>query len=147
MKAYILKIVGAALIAAFSEYLVPEGWQKYMKLISGFIIISILISPFTGKTTTKLFDEFKVDTSYTLEGEKMMYENIKEELEKRVEEDITLRAAEEFSADVEASVTVRTNSEGKIEQVETIRLSGKKDDRITERLKFVYGTEEVIWIE
>lgn len=147
MKTYILKIVGAALIAAFSEFLVPEGWQKYMKLISGFIIISVLLSPFIGKNSAKLFDDFKVDSQYTEEGTELMYEKIKEELEKKVEEDIALRISEEFSQNVEAKVSIKTNNEGKIESVRQIELTGKKDDKITERLKFVYGTEEVIWIE
>lgn len=146
MKAYILKIVGAALIAAFSEYLVPEGWQKYMKLISGFIIITVLISPFTGAKSVKLFDDFKMEEEYIQDGEELMYENIKEQLEKDVAEDIKKRVSEEFSKEVEARVTVKTNSEGKIESVERIEIEGKKDDKITERLKYVYGTEEVIWI-
>ena len=148
MKAYILKIVGAALLSAFSEYLVPKEWQKYIKLLSGFIIISILISPFTSKNTPDLFEDFRPDTEYTVEeGEKLMYENLREELEKKVEEDIVLRVFEEFSQNVTADVTIKTDSEGKIESVKRIELTGKKNDNITERLKFAYGTEEVIWIE
>jgi len=148
MKSYILKIVGAALLSAFSEYLVPKEWQKYIKLLSGFIIISILISPFTSKNKPDIFDDFQADTEYTVEeGEKLMYENFREELEKKVEEDIVLRVFEEFSQTVTAEVTVKTDSEGKIESVRRIELTGEKNDKITERLKFAYGTEEVVWIE
>lgn len=147
MKAYILKIVGAALLCAFSEHLVPEGWQKYMKLISGLIIISVLISPFTGKSSVSLFDGFIPESTYIHEGEEMLFSEIKKELEKKVEEDIRLRVSEEFSVDVEAKVTVKTTSDGKIEKVQKILLTGIEDNSITERLKFVYGTEEVIWVE
>ena len=139
--------VGAALLCAFSEYLVPESWQKYMKLISGFIIISILLSPFTKQTDTQIFEGFELDSSYTEEGEELMYEEIKTELEKKVAEDIKLRVAEEFSANVEAEVKVKTASDGKIEKVDKILLTGDKNNNITERIKFVYGTEEVIWLE
>lgn len=147
MKAYILKIVGAALLSAFSEYLVPNGWQKYIKLISGFIIISVLISPFSAKFSTDFLDDFEFDSKLLSEGEDLMYEKVKSELETRVKDDIILRVSEEFSQNVDAVVTVKTNSKGEIENVERIELKGKKNDDITKRLKFLYGTEEVIWIE
>ena len=147
MKVFILKIVGSALLCSFSEHLVPEGWQKYMKLISGLIIISVLISPFTEKNSLKLFDGFKPDSTYTDRGEEILFDEIKKELEKRVEDDIHLRVSEEFSEDVTAKVTIKTTPDGKIEKVQKIVLTGSENDNISERLKFVYGTEEVIWIE
>ena len=147
MKVFILKIVGAALLCSFSEHLVPEGWQKYMKLISGLIIISVLISPFTEKNSLKLFDGFNPDSTYTDRGEEILFDEIKKELKKRVEDDIHLRVSEEFSEDVTAKVTIKTTPDGKIEKVQKIVLTGSENDNISERLKFVYGTEEVIWIE
>lgn len=147
MKAYILKIVGAALLAAFSEYLVPANRQKYMKLVSGLIIISVLISPFAKNVHLPAFDEFPAAKTYTEEGEALMSQNIKTELEKNISEDIVTRVYDEFCTDVEASTRVRTDPEGKIESVERIELKGKENSKITERLKFVYGTEEVVWID
>ena len=147
MKAYILKIVGAALLSAFSEYLVPKEWQKYIKLISGFIMISVLISPFSAKFSYDFLDDFEFDSKLITEGEYLMQEKVKTELETRVKNDIILRVSEEFSQNIDATATVKTNSRGEIENVERIELKGKKNDKITERLKFVYGTEEVIWIE
>lgn len=148
MKAYILKTVGAALLSAFSEYLAPKDWQKYIKLISGFIIISVLISPFSSKTPAVLFEDFEIDAEYTKkEGEEIMHDKIKEELQKKVEEDIVLRVSQEFSQSVSAKVDIKTNSDGLIESVKRIELTGEKNDSVTERLKFAYGTDEVIWIE
>ena len=129
------------------EYLVPNGWQKYIKLISGFIIISVLISPFSAKFSTDFLEDFEFDSKLLSEGEDLMYEKVKSELETRVKDDIILRVSEEFSQNVDAVVTVKTNSKGEIENVERIELKGKKNDDITKRLKFLYGTEEVIWIE
>ena len=147
MKVYILKIVGAALLCAFSDYLVPVGWQKYMKLISGFIIITVLLSPFTSDTGKNLFEDFKMDPVYTEKGKDRLYEEVKKELEKKVSEDIILRVAEEFSVDINATVSVKTTADGKIDKVEKIFLTGEKNNKITERIKFVYGTDEVIWLE
>lgn len=74
-----------------------------------------------------------------------MRESVRDELEKAVETDIERRAEEEFSQKVKADVRVRTDGEGKIERVEKIKLFGREREEITERLKFVYGTEEVVW--
>lgn len=145
MKAYILKIVGAALLAAFSEYLVPQGWRKYVKLVSGLIIISVLISPFGRRVDFSDFEEIGGGEEYAAEGESLMRESVRDELEKAVETDIERRAEEEFSQKVKADVRVRTDGEGKIERVEKIKLFGREREEITERLKFVYGTEEVVW--
>ena len=145
MRAYILKIVGVALIAVFSEYIVPKDWQKYMKLISGFIIISVIISPLSKGFKTEIFPDFEIDNKYIEEGTKKMYENIKTQLEEDVSADIKLRVNEEFSENVEAKVTIKVNDEGKIEKVQKIELFGEENPQITERLKFVYGTEVVIW--
>lgn len=147
MRPYILKIVGAALLSAFSEYLVPKEWQKYIKLLSGFIIISVLISPFSTKFSNDFLDDFEFDSEFLSEGENLMHEKVKTELESRIKNDIILRVSEEFSQNIDASVKVKTNSKGEIENVERIELKGKKNNDITKRLKFVYGTEEVIWIE
>ena len=147
MKSYILKIVGAALLSAFSEYLVPKEWQKYIKLLSGFIIISVLISPFSSDFSASFLDDFEFDSTFVSEGENLMHEKVRAELEARIKNDIIQRVSEEFSQTVDATATVKTNSKGEIENVERIELKGKKNDNITERLKFVYGTEEVIWIE
>ncbi len=146
MKAYILRIVGAALIAAFSEHLVPKEWQKYMKLISGFIIISVLIAPFTGEKTKTLFDDFDISWEYKEKGEELMLENIKAQLEEDIAKDIALRVTEEFSREVTAKVWVDTDSRGKIKGVRRIELSGEENSEITKRLEFVYGTDEVIWL-
>lgn len=145
MKTYILKIVGAALIAAFSEYIVPKDWQKYMKLISGFIIISVIISPLSKGFNTDIFPDFEMENEYLEEGTKEMYENIKIQLEENICSDIKLRIKNEFSKEVEAKVTIKVNEEGKIESVQKIELFGEENSEITERLKFVYGTEVVIW--
>lgn len=145
MKTYILKIVGAALIAAFSEYIVPKDWQKYMKLISGFIIISVIIPPLSKGFNTDIFPDFEMENEYLEEGTKEMYENIKIQLEENICSDIKLRIKNEFSKEVEAKVTIKVNEEGKIESVQKIELFGEENSEITERLKFVYGTEVVIW--
>ena len=147
MKAYIISIIGATILSAVASILTPDAMRKYVSVITGFIIISVLISPFSSDFSASFLDDFEFDSTLVSEGENLMYEKVRAELETRIKNDIIQRVSEEFSQTVDATATVKTNSKGEIENVERIELKGKKNDNITERLKFVYGTEEVIWIE
>ena len=146
MKEYILKIVGVSLLAAFSEHLADKKWKKYINLISGFMIISVLLSPFTFNRDIKIFAEFKLDSDYSEEGNEILYENVKRELEKKIASDLKRRVLEEFSENVTADVTVLCDKDGKIERVKSITLKGRKNQKITDRIKFIYGADEVTWV-
>lgn len=146
MKAYILKVIGAALLASVSEFAVPMAWKKYMRLVTGFILISVLILPLTQKIPeADFFDEFEMSENLKSDGEEQLFENIKEQLEANVSEDITKRISDEFGKNIKARVRLKTTSDGKIEKVERIELFAKKDDEIEKRMKFVYGVDEIIW--
>ncbi len=144
MKAYIIKIVGAALVGTFSEYLVPSGWKKYVKLISGILMLSVLLIPFKINTD-KIFFEIPETEEYRKTGEELLMENIRLQLESDVAEDITRRISEEFSKSITAEVEIQATAEGKIESVKKIILYGQEQKDIGERLKYVYGTDAVIW--
>ncbi len=146
MKEYILKIVGVSLLAAFSEHLVDKKWKKYINLISGFMIISVLLSPFTFKRDIKIFDEFELKSDYSKEGNEILYENVKKELEEKVASDLERRVLEEFSENVTADVTVLCDKNGKIEKVKKITIKGRENQKITDRVKFIYGADEVTWV-
>lgn len=146
MKGYIIKIVGAALIGTFSEYLVPKDWKKYVKLISGILMLGVLLIPFNIDTENVFFEEWEF-AEYQEEGQEIFFENVKKKLEENVAEDIVNRVSEEFSEKVDAEVKIKTTDEGRIESVRSITLCGKEDKAITERLKYVYGTDAVIWIK
>lgn len=146
MKEYILKIVGVSLLAAFSEHLADDKWKKYINLISGFMIICVLLSPFSFKGDTKIFDEFKLDSNYSQDANDILYKNIKAELEEKISADIKRRVLEEFSENVEAKVTVLCDKDGKIDHVQEIILKGQKNQKITDRVKFIYGADEVTWL-
>ena len=146
MKEYILKIVGVSLLAAFSEHLVDKKWKKYINLISGFMIISVLLSPFTFKRDIKIFDEFELKSDYSKEGNEILYENVKKELEEKVASDLERRVLEEFSENVTADVTVLCDKNGKIEKVKKITIKGQENQKITDRVKFIYGADEVTWV-
>lgn len=146
MKAYILKVIGAAMLASVSEFAVPKEWKKYMRLVTGFILISVLMLPLTRKIPdTDFFSQFEMTSDLKTDGEQALYKNIKEQFESDIAEDITKRISDEFGKNIKAKVEVKTTSDGKIEKVERIELFSKRDEEIEKRMKFVYGTDEIIW--
>lgn len=146
MKAYILKVIGAAMLASVSEFAVPKEWKKYMRLVTGFILISVLMLPLTQKIPdTDFFSQFEMTSDLKTDGEQALYKNIKEQFESDIAEDITKRISDEFGKNIKAKVEVKTTSDGKIEKVEQIELFSKRDEEIEKRMKFVYGTDEIIW--
>lgn len=146
MKAYILKVIGAAMLASVSEFAVPKEWKKYMRLVTGFILISVLMLPLTQKIPdTDFFSQFEMTSDLKTDGEQALYKNIKEQFESDIAEDITKRISDEFGKNIKAKVEVKTTSDGKIEKVERIELFSKRDEKIEKRMKFVYGTDEIIW--
>ncbi len=146
MKAYILKVIGAAMLASVSEFAVPKEWKKYMRLVTGFILISVLMLPLTRKIPdTDFFSQFEMTSDLKTDGEQALYKNVKEQFESDIAEDITKRISDEFGKNIKAKVEVKTTADGKIEKVERIELFSKRDEEIEKRMKFVYGTDEIIW--
>ena len=102
--------------------------------------------PLTQKILdTDFFSQFEMTSDLKADGEQALYKNIKEQFESDIAEDITKRISDEFGKNIKAKVEVKTTSDGKIEKVERIELFSKRDEEIEKRMKFVYGTDEIIW--
>ena len=140
MKAYIISIIGATLLAALAGILAPEKWRGYVQIITGLVIISCIVSPVTAIVRTDIFDGFDSVSENIEDGENMQRALVMEELEKRINEDIAARMKKEFSLDVSAQCVIRVNGEGEIEGVESIYIHGDKlTQRARDRLCEVYG--------
>ena len=140
MKEYIITIVGATLLSAASAILAPEKWRGYVRIITGLVIISCIVAPVSSVVRSDIFNEFEVNTESITEGESLQSELIVEELKKRVNEDIRARMDKEFNLSVTAQSEIRVNSDGAIEGVDSVRISGDKlTDRARARMCEVYG--------
>ena len=140
MKEYIITIVGATLLSAACAILAPEKWRGYVRIITGLVIISCIIAPVTSVVRNDIFDVFEMDTQTAVEGENLQSELVIAELQKRVNEDIKARMDKEFNLSVTARSEIRVNSEGAIEGVDSVHISGDKlTDRARARLGEVYG--------
>ena len=58
MKQYIITIIGATLLSAMANILSPDTWRKYISVITGFIIISCIISPISKLAKVDIFSGF-----------------------------------------------------------------------------------------
>ena len=148
MKNYFMNIIGAVLISAFSKVMLPPGWDKYINIITGLIITVAIISPL-GKIEIPA-PEILAKESEKIEEDaiNLQREMIKDELAKRIEEDISTRIRDEFGLSVKAEVSIQINDENEIEGVRSISVSGtEKNDKITARLNEIYAPREEITYE
>ena len=140
MREYIITIVGATLLSAASAILAPEKWRGYVRIITGLVIISCIVSPVSSVVKSDIFNGFEVREESVGEGENLQQELIVAELKKRVDEDIRVRMDKEFNLSVTADSEIRVNGDGAIEGVDSVRVSGDKlTDRARARLCEVYG--------
>lgn len=143
MRAYILTIIGATLLSAYASNLAPESWRKYVKIITGLVLIICILSPVRTLVRTDWFEDFDISQISGVEG-KTQTELISEELAERVEDDIEARLKNEFNIDVLASVKISVNDKGEITGVKEIRVRGAPlTPAAKNRLCEVYGTDEV----
>lgn len=143
MKAYILTIIGATLLSAYAANLAPESWRKYVRIITGLVLIICILSPVKSIVSTDLFGEFDITEYSGIEG-KTQTELVAEELCERVKADIEERLKKEFNINVSAKVKISVNQQGEIAGVEEIRVAGDElTDMAKARLCEVYGVEEV----
>ncbi|MCI8403569.1 MAG: hypothetical protein HFE49_01570 [Clostridia bacterium] len=142
MKAYIVTIIGATLLAAMAGILAPEKWRSYVQVITGLVIISCIISPVTTVVKSDIFRGFDSVEENIENNERLQTELVMEELKKRVCEDIEARMEKEFNLSVRADCDIRVDGEGAIEGVDGVRVYGDKlTDRARDRLCEVYGLE------
>lgn len=67
IKSFISGIAGAVFLAVACEMIMPEGcMKKYIRLAMGFVMISVMISPFINGAKLPEF-EFDFDSAYTEE--------------------------------------------------------------------------------
>ena len=91
-----MSIVGAVLILVFSEVILPDKWNKYIKVITGIIIINTIVSPLGIAWNINYSKEFEMPKSIEKESGEYSLDLIKKELKIRVDNDIKKRS---FSAD------------------------------------------------
>lgn len=140
MREYIILVAMASIISALVDILSPENWRKYIRIVTGFLILAVLISPVAKFKNIEIFDAQESFQASEIPARDM----VAEELQKRVERDIEERILVEFKREATAIAELDIDSEHRIRGVKRIRLSLKKaPDGLRERLLEVYGCENI----
>ena len=144
MKQYILQIIGAALLAVFADLFAPDGWKKYIGIISGMILLTVIITPIADFKNIDVYSGFNESESMMINGNEIYGNLLKKEFSKKLEEDIKSRISEEFSKNTTVRVELLMNNEGNIEKILSIDITGKNlNKEISSRISYVYNADEV----
>lgn len=143
MKQYIITIIGATILSAMADILSPDKWRKYVSIITGFIIISCIISPVSKLLNADIFAGMDSFYESNTDYKNVERELILSQLEEKVSEDIKKRIKNEFKKDINAKTSLYLNENNEIERVSSIIITGiPQNSAITKRLCEIYGIKE-----
>ena len=145
MKAYMMTVIASAVLCAVALIMSPGKWKKYIKVITGMMIMSVIIGPVSQLKGIELFAEYETAEPGDTNLQKKV---IKQELEKRLEEDVAKRISEEFGITADVSVLVGINENYEITGVEEIAVWTKtKPEKLRQRLTEVYSPQRILFRE
>lgn len=140
MRGYIILVAMSAIVAAVTDILAPKEWRAYVRIAVGFLILAVLISPLAKMKNIEIFN---IENDFEV-SDVAIKDRVTEELAKNVQRDIEERALSEFKTKVTATVFLDVDTEHKIKGVKKIVIeSGKVPAGLSERLKEVYGCENI----
>ena len=139
MKSYIISICVSAVIVALADILSPKTHQKYIRILLGFLMLAVILSPLPAIRKIR----FEPLSEQTIENTEIFAEGVSKKLKEGVELDIAERLKDEFGIICTASVELDTDDEGKIRGVMSISLSKKIPENAVDRLREVYGCDEI----
>lgn len=125
MKAYIMTIVGAALLAVFSDLILPASWRKYVRMVTGLIIISTIIAPAARLKNIDIFQDFQLEETIVEETQQDTGQKIVAELEIQIAKDAAQRILDEFGVSAQVRAVVQTDEQYRIEYVKTLDITAQ----------------------
>ena len=144
MKVYLLNIAGAVIITTVSEILLPPNWSKYVKIITGLIIISAIAYPIKDKLNFDISSNLPGFEEISAESEEYSDKLILHELENKINSDCEQRLSDEFNINADVSCDISVNSDNEIIGIRRISVKGKISRSAVERIKEIYAPQEVI---
>lgn len=140
MKAYIITIIGAAVLSALAGIVSPEKWRGYIRIMTGLVVISCILSPVMSITHSGVFQGFDESINEMGESSDVQMQLVLGELRTRINSDIEKRMKDEYNLSVTAECRLKINDDGEFSGVGEIYVYG---DRLTDgaknRLCEVYG--------
>lgn len=145
MRDYLMNIAGAVIITVFADILLPDKWNKYVKIITGLIIISAIASPVKNKINFDISRFFRESEQIQLQGEDYSKQLMKKELTDRINTDCEQRLKDEFNIPAIVSCKLSINEYNEITGVDIIEITAKGiDSKVIDRLNEIYAPKEVM---
>lgn len=145
MKAYIIRIVGAAILKIFADVFSPGEWRTNTNIITGIILLTVILSPVAQLKGIDILSGYESTEEVIKNGDEIYADLLKEEFSKTVAKDVKERVRQEFSLDVAVEADVDVDDNGGIEKISRIIISGEEiPQKIAERISFIYDVREVI---
>lgn len=140
MKEYIITVAVAAITAAIADILAPKEWSKYLKVIIGFLILSVILAPVARFKDVKLISP---TGTYNISDEPLK-DKVSEQLRQNIKKDIEERLLEEFGVEAKAVVEIDVDENRDIKGVRAIEIrTWENPDGMIERLKNIYGCDKI----
>ena len=140
MKEYIITVAVAAITAAIADILAPKEWGKYLKVIIGFLILSVILAPVVRFKDVKLISP---TGTYNVSDEPLK-DKVSEQLRQNIKKDIEERLLEEFGVEARAVVEIDVDENRDIKGVRAIEIKAwENPDGMIERLKNIYGCDKI----
>lgn len=144
MRAYIIKIVGATILAVFGDMLSPPGWKKYIGIVSSLILMSVIVTPVAEIKGIDITSGYE-DTQIADDGTMLYSSMLKQEFSKNIALDVKERILSEFSVDASVEAEVNVDDNGNIANISKIKITGENlTDEIKARISYIYDVDEVV---
>lgn len=141
MDKYLTTLITAAVLSAVAKNVSPERWQKYISVITGIMLVSVIVSPLFELAKVDLFEEFSYKEETNMFAQ---HEAVKEELEKRVSEDAKNRLSKELGGEYKVETKLLVNENKEIEGVkEMIVWTKEKETPVKRILGAVYSPQKI----
>ncbi len=146
MRLYIITILGATVMSAAVNMITPEQWKKYVGIVTGLVIALSIGRPIFYMMRTDALSEIALEPQDIASGgEALFYDELRAELEERIEHDAKARLGSEFGIDCAVTAEVDTDDTGRICGVKSITIhKAHIDNTVIGRLREIYGAEEVV---
>lgn len=141
MNSYMITLISAAVLSALVTILSPEKWRKYINIISGIMIVSVIASPLLQYKEVRLFVE---ETGISDIDRYAQQVAVAEELKNRVQEDVLERIYNELKIKINAEVIIDVNENKEICGVREIKIWTQTHQKKIEKiLKEVYSPKKI----
>lgn len=141
MREYMITVIGGAVLAALAHTVSPEKWTKYIKIVTGIMIVSIIVSPVSVLINGDIFSDFEESTYIE---ENLHEKAVISQTEQKLSEDVISRIKTELGEDIIAEVVLEVDNDMQVEGVDLIKVwNGQNRERIKKILTEVYLPSEI----